>query len=317
MSKVKDALLPQFDVQYGEFDVSVDRDKYIGGSDLPVICGISKFKTRWQLMLEKAGLAKETFTGNRYTEYGHIMEPKIRDYINLTYSTKFVPNRVINNDLRCHTDGFNGECVLEIKTTSEIHSTVDSYKSYLVQLVKYMEQNEVEHGLLAVYARPQNLDTEFDYERLQTFKVELKDYRNLLDYVNKEINRFRDDLSRLKDNPLLSESDFIPASTSMVTLANQIANFEQQLSAMKEVEEKLKEAKQQLYAQMLKHNVKNCSLPNGMKVVRVDEVPGGMKKVKEFDMNRFKDEYPMLYNKYHTEIEKRFNGRSGYVRITR
>ena len=40
MSKVKDALC-----EYGEFDVSIDRDKYIGGSDLPVICGISKFKT--------------------------------------------------------------------------------------------------------------------------------------------------------------------------------------------------------------------------------------------------------------------------------
>ena len=49
MSKVKDALC----VEYGEFDVSQDRDKYIGGSDLPIICGISKFKTRWQLLLKR------------------------------------------------------------------------------------------------------------------------------------------------------------------------------------------------------------------------------------------------------------------------
>ena len=48
--KVKE-LLPQYDFQYGEFDVSEDRDKYIGGSDIPVILGLSPFKTRWQLLL--------------------------------------------------------------------------------------------------------------------------------------------------------------------------------------------------------------------------------------------------------------------------
>lgn len=118
MSKVKD---------YGEFDVSQDRDKYIGGSDIPAILGISKFTTRWQLLLEKAGLEERTFAGNRYTEYGHIIEPQIREYINQTCHTNFVPNRVINGDLRLHTDGFNGECVLEVKSTSDIHEKVEGY----------------------------------------------------------------------------------------------------------------------------------------------------------------------------------------------
>ena len=63
-------------------NVKVDRDKYIGGSDIPIIMGISQFKTRFELLLEKAGLKENTFDGNEYTEYGNIMEPKIRDYIN-------------------------------------------------------------------------------------------------------------------------------------------------------------------------------------------------------------------------------------------
>ena len=58
--------------------VKQDRDKYIGGSDIPAIMGISQFKTRYQLLREKAGLEQDTFTGNKYTEYGNIMEPKIR-----------------------------------------------------------------------------------------------------------------------------------------------------------------------------------------------------------------------------------------------
>ena len=312
MSKVKDALC----IEYGEFDVSEDRDKYIGGSDLPVICGISKFKTRWQLLLEKAGLAKDTFPGNPYTRFGHNIEPFIRDHINLIYNTQFIPNRVINGDIRCHTDGFNGECVLEIKSTSETFSTVDDYKVYLVQLVKYMEQNEVENGILAVYERPEDLSREFDAQRLQVFEIRLEDYRQLLDYVNGRIEKFREDLERLKANPLLSEQDFLPVSPGMITLTNKILAFEKQLSDMKDIEAKLKEAKKQLYGEMVKHNVKSWELPNGTKLSRVDEVPGKTKTVTEFDSERFKAENPSLFQNYLRKVEKQTNGRAGYVRLT-
>lgn len=311
MSKVKDALC-----EYGEFDVSEDRDKYIGGSDLPIICGISKFKTRWQLLLEKAGLAENTFEGNPYTRYGHYIEPFIREHINLVYNTQFVPNRVINGDIRCHSDGFNGECVLEIKSTSGTFSSVDGYKVYLVQLVKYMEQNEVNKGILAVYDRPEDMSREFDPKRLQVFEILLDDYKTLLDYVNREIDKFRADLERLKENPLLSEQDFLPVNPGMVTLTNKIIAFEKQLSAMKDIEAQLKEAKKQLFNEMLKHDVKSWSLPTGTKITRVDDVPGGTKTVTEFDSEAFKEENPSIYQKYLKKVEKKTNGRAGYVRIT-
>jgi hypothetical protein len=306
--KVKEAL-------YGEFDVTENRADFIGGSDLPVICGISKFKTRWQLLLEKAGLDDFSFSGNRYTEYGHIIEPQIRDHINLTYNTNFIPNRVINGDLRCHTDGFNGECVLEIKSTSDIHASVDGYKVYLVQLVKYMEQNEVQKGILAVYDRPVDLNPTFDAKRLQVFEILLDDHRNLLDYVNREIDKFRVDLERLKENPLLSEQDFLPAG-NLVTLADKVAKFEHQLSAMKEIENQLKEAKKQLYSEMVKRGVKSWSMPNGTKLTRVDEVPAGTKRVTEFDTEGFMRDKPELYHSYCRVVEKKTNGKAGYVRIS-
>lgn len=306
--KVKEAL-------YGEFDVSEDRDKYIGGSDIPAILGLSKFTTRWQLLLEKAGLEERTFAGNRFTEYGHIIEPQIRDFINLTYNTNFVPNRVINGDLRCHSDGFNGECVLEIKSTSDIHSTVDGYKVYLVQLVKYMEQNDVTKGILAVYDRPEDMNPVFDGKRLQVFEILLDDYRELLAHVNREIDKFRVDLERLKENPLLSEQDFLPAG-SLTTLADKVAKFENQLSQMKEIEAQLKDAKKALYNEMLKRNVKSWSMPNGTKITRVDEVPSVTKIAREFDYNAFRADNPVLYGHYLREVEKKTSGKAGYVRIT-
>jgi hypothetical protein len=311
MSKVKDALC----VEYGEYDVTQDRDKYIGGSDLPVICGISKFKTRWQLLLEKAGLEESPFTGNRYTEYGHYIEPFIRDHINLVYNTQFIPNRVISGDIRCHTDGFNGECVLEIKSTSDIYASVDGYKVYLVQLVKYMEQNEVDKGILAVYERPENLSREFDAQRLQVFEIRLEDYRQLLDYVNREIEKFRADLERLKDNPLLSEQDFLPAG-NLVVLADKVAKLENQLAALKEIEIQCKEAKKALYNEMLKRKVKSWTMPNGTKLTMVLDTPAGTKTVTEFDTEALKAECPGIYQKYLKTVEKKTNGKAGYVKIT-
>lgn len=311
MSKVKDALLPG----YGEYDVTVDRDKYIGGSDIPVILGISKFKTRWQLLLEKAGIEESTFTGNRFTEYGHYIEPFIRDHINLTYNTLFIPNRVIDGDIRCHTDGFNGECVLEIKSTSDIHSTVDGYKVYLVQLVKYMEENEVQRGILAVYDRPEDMNPAFDANRLQVFEIALDDYQNLLNYVNRELDKFRADLERLKENPLLTEQDFLPAG-NLIALADKVAKLENQLAALKEIEAQCKEAKRALYNEMLNRKVKSWTMPNGTKLTMVMETPPGTKTVTEFDTEAFKVDCPGIYQKYTKTVEKQTNGRAGYVKIT-
>jgi len=205
-------------IEYGEFDVSLDRDKFIGGSDIPIIMGISPFKKRFDLLLEKACLKERDFHGNRYTEYGHIIEPQIRDYINLLYNTHFEPSRVIDGDLRLHTDGFNGECVLEVKSTSDTHASVDGYKLYLVQLVKYMEKHDVQKGILAVYERPEDLNPVFDANRLQVFEISLKQYISLLDKVNREIDRSRADLATLKENPLLSEQDFLPVGEGIVAL---------------------------------------------------------------------------------------------------
>lgn len=307
--KVKDAL-------YGEFDVAENRADFIGGSDIPVILGISKFKRRWDLLLEKAKLKDNDFTGNRFTEYGHYIEPFIRDHINLVYKTNFIPNRVINGDIRCHTDGFNGERVLEIKSTSDIYSSVDGYKVYLVQLVKYMEQNEVDKGILAVYERPENLRSEFDPHRLQVFEINLEDYRNLLNYINREIDKFRNDLERLKENPLLSEQDFLPIGNGLVAMANKVVAFEKQLAAMKEVEQQLKDARKALYNEMLRHGVPSWTTPNGTKITRVDDVPAGTKTVTEFDSEAFKAENPAMYQRYIRKVEKKTNGKAGYVRIT-
>ena len=96
------------------YDVTIDRDKYIGGSDIACIMGISPFKTRYQLLLEKACLATNDFNGNEYTEYGNVMEDKIRTYVNEKLGTNFIPERKIEGSIRYHADGvdFDKEMVI-------------------------------------------------------------------------------------------------------------------------------------------------------------------------------------------------------------
>ena len=186
-------------------DVRTDRNKYIGGSDIPIIMNISPFKKRFDLLLEKADLLENEFEGNIYTEYGNILEPKIREYINKLRNTNYIEYKKIDGNIRCHLDGFNDVSVLEIKTTSQIKKKVSSYKKYLVQLLFYMQQTNVEKGLLAVYERPKDFCEEFNEERLQMFDIDIKDYDELLKDINTAVKKFIEDLEKIKENPFIEE----------------------------------------------------------------------------------------------------------------
>lgn len=297
-----------------EFDVTIDRNLYIGGSDIPAIMGISPFKTRWQLLLEKSGLKPSEFEGNRYTEYGNIIEPQIREYINSKYNTNFEPNRVIDGDIRYHSDGFNGECVIEIKSTSHIYETVDEYTIYLVQLLKGMEKNKVEDGMLCVYDRPDDFNPVFEPKRLQIFEITANQYKSLLERVNREIERFRADLKRLKENPLLTEQDFL--SNDLITISNKVVALESKMAEFKALETAYKEMKQALFEAMTKHEVKSWETPGGVKITRVDGTAASSNIVSEFDLAAFKKENPALHDMYMKEVTKKTSGRAGYVKIT-
>lgn len=292
--------------------VTIDRDKYIGGSDVPIIMGISSFKSRFDLLLEKAGLKDDEFNGNEYTEYGNILEPKIRDYINsLGLSKKeYKEDKKIVDDIRCHVDGFNGETVLEIKTTSQIHDNVDGYKVYLVQLLFYMQYMNVNRGLLAVYERPKDFNEEFDSNKLQTYYIDIDNYKNLLDQINKAVDQFRIDLVKVKENPFITEQELLPVD--LTELSNKVIALENRLAEMKDIENQAKELKTQLKEAMEKYDKKTWETPNGIKITLVPD--GEDKEVQKFNESKFKEENEETYNKYlETKVQK---GKTGYVKIT-
>jgi len=302
-------------------NVRVDRDKYIGGSDIPIIMGISQFKTRFDLLLEKAGLKENTFDGNEYTEYGNIMESKIRDYVNKQLGKSFVEGKHIDGDIRCHTDGEDYTTILEIKTTSQIHNTVDEYKVYLVQLLFYMEHTNRQAGILAVYDRPEDFNKEFDENRLQLFTIRIENYKELLEQINKAVEQFRIDLEKAKENPFITEEDLLPVD--LTEIANKVVLIENKLAEYKAIEEESKKVKAQLKKAMEDYGKKTWETPNGTKITLVEDTPDKEIEVEYYDEKKFIDENAELHEAYHNklaeyketrkEIKK---GKSGYVKIT-
>lgn len=306
--------------------VTIDRDKYIGGSDIPIIMGISSFKTRFDLLLEKAGLKENDFTGNEFTEYGNVMEEKIRNYINENdevngYGGGFAEYKKINGDIRCHLDGFNEHEVLEIKTTSQIHEHIDDYKTYLVQLLFYMQNVNVEFGLLAVYERPANFSEEFDKNRLTTYSININDYKELVEQINKAVDQFRIDLKKVKENPFITEEELLP--TDLTELSNKIVALENKLAEYKKLEQEEKDLKAQLKIAMENNNIKKWETPNGVKITLVADTPDKEIEVEYYNEEKFIAENIELHEQYHnklaeykeikTEIKK---GRAGYIKVT-
>ena len=293
-------------------DVTKDRDKYIGGSDIAAILNISKFKTRWQLLKEKAGIEESDFTGNAYTEYGNVLEPQIRDHINAQWQTNFVEGKIINGYLRYHADGvdYDKGMVLEIKTTSVIHEAVNDYDYYLCQLLMGMEMYDYESGLLAVYERPEDFNEEFKADRLTVYLIKKSDYPAYIEYIKKEVERFREDWMRLKENPFLTEEELQPKE--LVEIADRVLALESQLEIFKQIEKEYKDAKASLKAGMEKYHIKKWETPNGTKITLIPDGEPTVKK--EFNEKQFKEDNPELYEKYCEEVIKK--GKAGYVRIT-
>ena len=293
-------------------DVRKDRNKFLGGSDIAAILGISKFKTRWELLQEKAGIRENDFEGNVFTEYGNTMEPKIREYVNNVYDADFVEDKIYKDFIRCHTDGTdkNKQMILEVKTTSVIHDRASDYPYYLCQLLLEMDLYNYDRGVLAVYERPADFDETFNPMLMYNYEIHRTDWKEFLDEIWTEINTFRADWLRLLENPELTEQDFQPQE--LVATANKVMALETQIEAMKQIEKDLAQAKAELKAGMEKFDIKSWTTPSGYKITLV---PDGEPTEKEvFDELAFSQDNPETYMLYLKPVTKK--GKAGYVRIT-
>lgn len=308
-------------------DVTLNRNRGIGGSDISSIMGYKEaFTKRFDLLQYKAGIKEPTFTGNQYTDYGNVLEPKIRDYINKEYGYNFKTDYVEECDpildRYYHADGVdhNEKVVLEIKTTSHVHDKVEDYEYYLVQLLDGMDLWRYENGLLAVYERPNDFDTDFDPSRLQVFSVGMEDYERLVKEIHCEITKFRTDYSYLVENPgieeymLPSNSALRKISTAKMKIGGINIPVSWLLENISEIKKAESDIRDKLKSQMEEHSIKKVAFTDlGIKFTYVPATEGSTKM--KFNEKKFKKENEKLYEQY---LEETTSGaRSASVRLTK
>ncbi|API93988.1 MULTISPECIES: YqaJ viral recombinase family protein [unclassified Virgibacillus] len=272
-----------------EPNVTNKRNLYVGGSDIPTIIGLNKYKSQYELAQEKVGIKKNEFKGNEFTQYGNIMEPMIRDYINALNEVMFVPDTRIGDGIRSNTDGYETEhqLILEIKTHGKNLNT----KPYIAQMQLYMYQFDCDYGWLALYERPSDFDTEFDANRLQVQEIERDDA--YIEKILDAIETFWIRCEFLKESPKATEEDFINFGQNEVMIfAREVSKLEMQLAEFKELEKQYKDAKQKLHDAMEAYDIKKYETDY---VVITRILPG---ERKSFDSSRFKKDYPDLAEEY-------------------
>lgn len=307
-------------------NVLINREKYIGSSEISTILGINQFKTRFDLLLEKCQLKEPETVDNPYVDFGNEIEKYIRNYLNEKYTDEpFKEDTIIKEeeviDLRCNYDGLNSTTAVEIKSTSKIHNEIREYKYYVVQLLYGMMLGKRNNGILAVYRRNENFEVNFEKERLQVFKININDFKDWVEEIERAIIKFKEDIMKVKKNPFLTEEDLLPVDLS--ELSEKVVALENQLTSYKQIEKEYKELKEKLYEAMENNDIKKWTTNNGVQITRVDSKPDTEIEVSAYDEDKFIKENIELHQTYHNKlaeykyIKKEIKkGRSGYVLIT-
>lgn len=126
------------------------RRKGIGGSDVSIIAGINKFKSVFQLWLEKTGHVELEETDSEYAYFGTILEPLVKkEFMRRTGKKIRARNEILQSEtypfMLCDLDGViyeDGEmCIFEAKTASAYKQDVWERGvpvEYILQVQHYM-----------------------------------------------------------------------------------------------------------------------------------------------------------------------------------
>jgi putative phage-type endonuclease len=176
-------------------DKKINNRKFgIGGSDIPIIMGLSNYKTPYQLYLEKIDDSYQKYQENELQEWGNILEPIIRikfaeknnlrifapkihaKYQKLSDLISYESESIVHplyEYMRGNLDGFIPELnsVLEIKCSNQFMSNKwgnegsDSIPiNYLLQVAYYCMLTNADNAYIAVLIGG-NSYKEFIYKR--------------------------------------------------------------------------------------------------------------------------------------------------------
>lgn len=312
-----------FEMNTVKDSVKDDRDKYIGGSDLPKVNNPTSAE---RLIFEKTHEQKD-FT-SIYTEFGNIAEPLIREYASKVFynnesidpSTTII-EREDKLGFRGNLDGDNTirKEVIEIKTLGENYYDDPSafYKkveAYRIQVGYYMMLKGYHKTTIFIFKRPNILlDKPFDKwtvkelydrqteieefivkemaERLDTINItddglfasQLNKKATLIDEVNRRIE--------LIDNAFAKHSE-----RQGITTESEDEDLLEEFKELEEMEKNLATRKKEILEHFIEKYHENETFEvNGNSYVYTAERTSTRKS---FNSKAFESDNPELYQKY-------------------
>ena len=308
-------------------NITSNRDKYIGGSDLPSILGLNQKynKSIFDFTKEKAGIIPSKFKGNEYTRYGQLMEPLVRDYINNVNSLNFKEDSVIDEERRYrgNCDGIDRESglLLEVKTFGK-ELDIDYYNA---QCQFYMETFNIDKCYLVGYKRPDDFYNGVDYDLENSekyFNCEFNENNIVIheiirdkekwEKIEEQIIKFKTAFEKLKKNPEMTEDEFnnMFYDSDLIAKSNEIMKLENSLLEFKELEKKYKKLKDELYDIFEKGAIDSFETDT-IKITRVKPTSYDSESI---DLNTLKVFDNEIYEKY--KIIKTIN-KKGYISVTK
>lgn len=255
-------------------NVELNRDKYIGGSDYPIIIGISRYKKLNELAGEKAGVILNEFNGNIYTDFGKFAEPIIREYLNETYNTHFKEDTFIEEledslPLRGNVDGYDKKLnlILEIKTTSKFN-----FDLYQAQLNFYQRFIPNSKGLILAFERTPEMLELFENEELDKLKDLILDQLSENNFQYLELNKLKKKEKESIIKNCVEFTDLINAVSLAGTIElntlpqeyeNKVLDITNRFRQFNELKQQIDSEREELYRIMEKYNVKSIKNENG------------------------------------------------------
>ncbi len=162
-----------------------ERQLGIGGSDMPIILGLSSYKTPYQLYLEKIGEVEPDFEDTQLQYWGHQLEGVIRNEFEKRNNVSVeCPNSVVHpfhDFLRGNVDGYIPEwnAVLEVKCSNQFMAKEWGEEGsdiipmqYLVQVAHYCYVMNADCAYIAVLIGGHDY-REFKYTRDKALEEKL------------------------------------------------------------------------------------------------------------------------------------------------
>ena len=312
-----------FEMNTVKDSVKDDRDKYIGGSDLPKVNNPTSAE---RLIFEKTHEQKD-FT-SIYTEFGNIAEPLIREYVSRTvYNGESIEpsTTIIEREdklgFRGNLDGDNTlrEEVVEIKTLGENYYDDPSafYKkveAYRIQVGYYMMLKGYHKTTIFIFKRPNILlDKPFDkwtvkelYDRqteIEEFIV--KEMAERLDKINitddglfaSQLNKKATLLDEVNRRIELIDKAFAKHQTVKETATdNDDEPLLQEFKELDEMEKNIAERKKEILEHFMEKYQSNEQFQIGDDNFFYTAEKESTRK--SFDSSRFSKDNPELYQQY-------------------